>query len=123
LRKSLAVIKMRNGDHSKELWLYDITEQGLIVRQSLRDTRGTGTVTAELGAGAPSPPYPGLTERETLVLRALLDLGQAPADELARRSGVAEADLTAELDRLVGLGYVERREEGGTVYRPMARPL
>jgi circadian clock protein KaiC len=121
LRKSLAVIKMRNGDHSKELWLYDITEQGLIVRQSLRDARGT--VTAELGMGAPSPPYPGLTERETLVLRALRDLRQAPAGELARRSGVAEADLTAALDRLVGLGYAERREEGGTVYRPSSRAL
>ncbi|HKC74830.1 MAG TPA: hypothetical protein VKF37_11580 [Chloroflexota bacterium] len=31
-------------------------------------------------------PYPGLTERETPVLRALRDLGQAPAEELARRS-------------------------------------
>jgi hypothetical protein len=58
LRKSLAVIKMRNGDHSKELWLYDITEQGLIVRQSLRDARGTGAVTAELGAGAGWRPIP-----------------------------------------------------------------
>src|ERR671939_33156 len=123
LRKSLAVIKMRNGDHSKELWLYDITEQGLIVRQSLRDARGTGTVTAELGAGAGWLPYPGLTERETLVLRALRDLRQAPADELARRSGVAQADLTAALDRLVSLGYAARREEGGTVYRPSSHAL
>ena len=68
-------------------------------------------------------PYPGLTERETPVLRALRDLGQAPAEELARRSGVAEADLTAALARLVGLGYAERREEGGTVYRPSSRAL
>src|SRR5436309_2116352 len=58
LRKSLAVIKMRNSDHSKELWLYDITEQGLIVRQSLRDARGTGAVTAELGAGVGWRPIP-----------------------------------------------------------------
>ena len=58
LRKSLAVIKMRNSDHSKELWLYDITEQGLIVRQSLRDARGTGAITAELGAGAGWRPFP-----------------------------------------------------------------
>ena len=123
LRKSLAVIKMRNSDHSKELWLYDITEQGLIVRQSLRDARGTGAVTAELGTGAGWAPYPGLTARETLVLRTLRDLGQAPAEELARRSGVAEADLTAALDRLVSLGYAARREEGGTVYRPSSRAL
>jgi DNA-binding MarR family transcriptional regulator len=68
-------------------------------------------------------PYPGLTERETLVLRALRDLRHAPADELVRRSGVAQADLSAALDRLVGLGYAERREEGGTVYRPSSRAL
>ena len=68
-------------------------------------------------------PYPGLTARETLVLRALRDLGQVPAAELARRSGVAEADLTAALARLVGLGYAERREEGGTVYRPSSHAL
>ena len=66
-------------------------------------------------------PYPGLTARETLVLRALRDLRQAPAEELVRRNGVAEADLTAALDHFVGLGYAERREEGGTVYRPVAR--
>ena len=34
------------------------TEQGLIVRQSLRDARGTGAVTAELGAGAGWRPIP-----------------------------------------------------------------
>ena len=68
-------------------------------------------------------PYPGLTARETPVLRALRDLEHAPVEELARRSGVAEADLTAVLDHFVGLGYAERREEGGTVYRPSSRAL
>jgi hypothetical protein len=36
---------------------------------------------------------------------------------------VAQADLSAALDRLVGLGLAERREEGGTVYRPSSRTL
>jgi len=121
LRTSLAVIKMRNSDHSRELWLCDITKQGLIVRQSLRDYRGTGIGTATLGPGAGAPTYPGLTERETTVLGALLELGEAPAAELARRIGLGEADLTAALDRLTGLGYTGQRDEGETVYRPVAR--
>ncbi len=123
LRKSLAVIKMRNSDHSKELWLYDITEQGLVVRQSLRDAQGTGVGTATLGPGAGRPPSPGLTDGEATVLGALLDLGETPTDALARRVGLAEPDLDAALDRLVGLGYAERREDGGIIYRPVARSL
>ena len=121
LRTSLAVAKMRNSDHSKELWLYDITEQGLVVRQSLRDSRGIGVGTARLGPGAGRPTYAGLIDRETAVLEALIDRGETPAEELARRTGMHGDDLTAALGRLVALGYAERREEeGGTVYRPMA---
>ncbi len=121
LRTSLAVIKMRNSAHSKELWLYDITGQGLIMRQSLRDAQGIGVGTATRGPGAGAPTYPGLTERETTVLEALLAVGEAPAEELARRVGLGELDLTAALDRLVGLGYTARRDEGGAVYQPVAR--
>jgi len=123
LRTSLAVIKMRNSDHSKALWLYDITEQGLVVRQSLRDSRGTGVGTATLGPGAGAPTYPGLIDREAMVLGALLDLGETPSGALARRVGLAPPDLDAALDRLVGLGYAERREDGGIIYRPVARSL
>ncbi len=122
LRKSLAVVKMRNSDHSKELWLYDITGQGLVVRQNLRDSQGTGVGTAKLGPGAGAPTYPGLTERETTVLGALLDLGEAAAAEVARRVGLVEPDLEAALGRLVALGYAARREQAGwSVYRPVAR--
>jgi len=123
LRKSLAVVKMRNSDHSKELWLYDITAQGLVVRQSLRDSRGTGVGTATLGPGAGAPTYPGLTDRETTALGALLDLGEAAAVTVARRVGLAEPELDAVFDRLVALGYAAQREEvgGGAVYQAIAR--
>jgi len=123
LRTSLAVVKMRNSDHSKELWLYDITGQGLVVRQSLRDSRGTGVGTATLGPGAGAPTYPGLTERETTALGALLDLGEATAAAVARRVGLAEPELDAAFDRLVALGYAARREGvgGGAVYQAIAR--
>ncbi len=119
---SLAVIKMRNSAHSKELWLYDITGQGLVMRQSLRDAQGTGVATATLPPGAGRPTYPGLTDEETTVLEALLDLGEAPVKDLARRSGAHGDALTGALDRLVYLHYATRRDdESGTIYRPVAR--
>jgi len=105
LRTSLAVIKMRHSDHSKELWLCDITGRGLIVRQSVRDARGIGVATASPPAGLGRPTYPGLTDGETTVLEALFELGEALAEDLAPRSGVRGDDLTVALDRLVGLGY------------------
>jgi circadian clock protein KaiC len=123
LRKSLAVIKMRNSDHSKELWLYDITGQGLIVRQRLHSAHGTGAGTATLSPGAAAPSYPGLTDRERLVLRALLELGEVPVDELAQRTGAGAVELAEALNRLMDLGYVERREVGGTFYRSVAPAL
>ena len=123
LRKCLAVVKMRNSDHSKELRLYDITGQGVTVRRCVRDAQGTGTATARLGPGIGEPTYAGLTDHETLVLRALLDLEEASVEELARRSGVAGVELTAALDRLVALRYAIRKEEAGTAYQPRARPL
>ncbi|HEX5503732.1 MAG TPA: ATPase domain-containing protein [Thermomicrobiales bacterium] len=113
LRKSLAVVKMRNSDHSKELRRYEITGQGLIVRERLADAGGAGS------AG-----QPGLTDRELTVLRALIELGEAPAAALAGRTGLAEGDLAAALDRLVSLTYTVRVEgAAGGVYRALARPL
>jgi circadian clock protein KaiC len=125
LRKSLVVVKMRNSDHSKELRLYDITPQGVIVREGLQDYQGIGTGTAELRAGAQPSAYPGLNPVELGVLRALLELGEAPVAELARRSGLPEgADLTAALDRLVLLMYAVRLEgDGGASYRAVAREM
>ena len=124
LRKSIAVVKMRNSDHSKELRLYEITARGLVVRESLRDYRGIGAGAGELREGTRRPVSTGLTDRETTVLRALLEAGEAPAETLARRTGLPESDLAAALDRLVGLAYASsHEEEARTVYRPVARSL
>jgi hypothetical protein len=126
LRKSLAVVKMRNSDHSKELWLYDITEQGLVVRQSLRDSRGTGVGTATLGLGAAAPTYPGLTDRETTALEALFDLGEAAA-AVARGAGGAGAGRRARpprrpgLRRASGAGRGRGRLQAGGAITPVRR--
>lgn len=122
MRKNLTVVKMRNSDHSKDLWLYEITGQGLVVRDSLRDYQGVGSGAAELRGGPRLPAYPGLTDPEAMVLRALMELGEASTAALARRTGLPEPDLTAVLARLVGMHYAIMTEGAPSpTYRPLAR--
>jgi circadian clock protein KaiC len=125
LRKSLMVVKMRNSNHSKDLRQYEITGQGMIVRESLLDFGGIDTGTSAALAGGRRPIYPGLSESETVVLLALIELREAPAQALARRIGLPEGPiLTSALDRLVSLNYATRRDDAtGAIYRPVAQAL
>ena len=43
LRKTLVVVKMRGGDHSKEIREYEITAKGMVVGDRLRGYRGLVT--------------------------------------------------------------------------------
>ena len=43
LRKMLVVVKMRGGDHSKELREYEITSKGVVVGKCLKGFRGLVT--------------------------------------------------------------------------------
>jgi len=123
LRKSLAVVKMRNSDHSKALMRYEITAHGLVVRESLRDYRGIGAGAAELRDGPRPPTYAGLTESEAAVLLALLAIGETPAPAVGERAGIREPALTAALERLVLLHYADRQQRGEcAVYRGVGRP-
>jgi circadian clock protein KaiC len=109
LRKSLTVVKMRNSDHSKERWRYDVTGQGVIVRDRSR-------------SGGTAQEHAGLTAREMIVWRALLELEEGSAATLARRVGLPVADLAPALDRLVSLDLVMAiAGEGETAFRPIAR--
>ena len=110
LRKSLLVVKMRNSNHSKARWSYDITGSGAIVRGRLPQ-----------GQAAP-PDLPGLTAREAIVLGALREMGEVPTMALAQRTGLTEAELDAALDRLSNLGFaVGIAGEHATVFRPVAQ--
>lgn len=121
LRKSLSVVKMRNSDHSKDFWLYEITAQGFIVREPLRDYRGISSGAAELRGGMRPAAYPGLTDQEAGVFRALIELGPATPAALAQRSGLSALNLTAALERLISLDYAARRSSGiESVYLPVA---
>lgn len=122
LRKNLAVVKMRNSDHRKDLMGYEITAHGMVIRESLRDYRGVGTGAAEPRDVARPPAALGLTDREEVVLQALLELEEAPAAALAQRTGLRDPELAGALERLVSRNYANRRQEAaGEIYRPVAR--
>jgi circadian clock protein KaiC len=123
LQKSLIVVKMRNSAHSTDIHMYDITEQGLIVRESLQEQRSSGTDVTELPTGLSVPAYPGLTGQEVMVLRALIERTDASVEELAQRTGlVQEPSLITALDRLVSLAYaVTLAADGGIRYRSVAQ--
>ena len=112
---------MRNSDHSKEVWLYDITAQGLVLRQSVREVPGSGVATAARSGGAQDTDYPGLTADEAPVLAALCEVGEAEPAVLAQRAGIPEAAVAAILERLVHLAYATRQQGDTPVYRPVAR--
>lgn len=125
LRKSLRVIKMRNSDHSKDLNQYEITAQGMIVRETLLEYSSPSTGQSLEIAEGHRLSYVGLTEQETVVLRALIELREAQAQALAQRIGLPEGPiLCSALDRLISLNYALKRDEPtGAVYSPVAQTL
>jgi circadian clock protein KaiC len=124
LRKSIRVVKMRNSDHSKDQREYEITAQGMIVRESLMNESNASSTPVARAAGLHVISL-GLTAQETMVLQTLIELREAPASALAQRLGLPDGPLlTAALDRLISLGYAAKRDEAtGTIYRAVAQAL
>lgn len=124
-RKSIRVIKMRNSDHSNDLWSYEITAQGMIVRGSLLENGGDDTDTSAAPAARRRASYPGLTAQETVVFQTLIELREAPASALAQRIGLPDGPImAAALDRLLSLNYATKRGEAtSAIYRPVAQAL
>ncbi len=119
LRKVLAVIKMRGSSHSGDFRAYEITGNGVLLREGLRDYHGitTGVPTGRLQRRQPA--YPGLTEQEGRVLEILIRSGGESAEAIAEESGLPPSDLDPILERLTQLDYVSRK---GTRYQGVARP-
>jgi circadian clock protein KaiC len=114
LKKMIAAVKMRGSQHSKELREYEITPEGLVIGSALRNY--TGLIT-----GIPQPitsqqqAFPGLTDQEVPVLRALIHLGQATRDELVHKTELQRGALNRALNRLVLLNYAEKSQESGQI--------
>jgi circadian clock protein KaiC len=119
LRKVLTVVKMRGSDHSREFRAYEITGNGVLLRESLRDYDGilSGAPTRRLRTRGLT--HAGLTEREVMVLETVIRSGGESPAAIARQTGLSPSLLEPILERLVQLNYVSR---AGARYQGVARP-
>ncbi|MBA3759209.1 MAG: AAA family ATPase [Gemmatimonadales bacterium] len=119
LRKVLTVVKMRGSDHSREFRAYEITANGVLMRESLCDYDGiiTGAPTRQLRTHQRT--HSGLTEREVMVLETVVRSGGESAAAIARQTGLSSRLVEPILERLVQLNYVNRT---GANYQGVARP-
>lgn len=116
LHKSMVVVKMRNSAHSTDVYRYEITDQGVIVRETLHDHHAS----ASRAGAAREDAYPGLVDTERLVLRAVLEQHGSTAADLAERTGVTESALSAALERLIALTYIRPSPDVlGPHYQPV----
>ena len=119
LRKVLAVVKMRGSSHSRDFRAYEITAEGVLLGEGLREYHGitTGVPTGRLQPRQPA--YPGLTEQEERVLETLIRSGAQSAKAIAEEVGLPPSDVDPILERLLQLNYVSRT---GARYQAVARP-
>jgi circadian clock protein KaiC len=113
----MTVIKMRGSAHSKDFREYEITHRGIKMGGSLKEYCGilTGITQRRTAWEA----FPGLTARETQLLLALTEFGEASMTTLGQCTGLDHAALTAALQRLRDLNYVfSRGEAEQAIYRP-----
>ncbi|MBA3468347.1 MAG: AAA family ATPase [Herpetosiphonaceae bacterium] len=126
LAHSLMVIKMRNSSHSRDMRRYELTAQGMIVRDNRVLQPGTELAGGGIPRGTAALLYPGLTAAETIVLQALIQLPDVTTDELSDRTGLAADTLiSTALDRLISLNYAVRLEHGSDParYRAVTQPF
>ena len=118
-RKVLAVVKMRGSSHSGDFRAYEITGNGVLLGEGLREYHGitTGVPTRRLQPRQPA--HQGLTEQEERVLETLIRSGAQSAKAIAEEAGLPPSDLEPILERLTQLAYVSRK---GTRYQGVARP-
>jgi circadian clock protein KaiC len=117
LRKMMTVIKTRGRKHSSDLRAYEVTQEGLVVGEVLKQYRGLITSVPQLWESAKHVERDGLTDQETIVLRTLNELEEAPLKNLAERTGLRRADLTRALNRLVALNYAGKvKNADDTIY-------
>ena len=117
LRKMMTVIKTRGRKHSSDLRAYEVTQEGIVVGEVLRHYRGLITSVPQLRE-AKHVDRNGLTDQETMVLRTLEEMEEAPLKDLAERTGLRRAKLTLALNRLVSLNYAGKiKNDNQTFYR------
>jgi circadian clock protein KaiC len=121
LRKMMAVVKMRNSGHSRELHGYEITSTGMRILGPLEQYEGLLT-----GAPRRRPPADrvapvGLTPEEAMVLDRLIALQRATPELLAEGMAFSSEVFQLAVERLTKIGYaVTTIEDGQTIVRAAA---
>ncbi len=117
LSKVLSIVKIRGSSHSLDFLPYDITSNGVLLRGLLHNYDGilSGTPVRQSRRSAV---YPGLTEREVMVLETLTRFGSVSVKAIAESTGLLAGDLAPILDRLTDLEYVSHKKAN---YEPVAR--
>ena len=122
LRRMMTVIKTRGRKHSNDLRAYQVTAEGLVVGEVLKQYRGLITSVPRLREPAKHWDRDGLTDQETMVLRTLSELEEAPLKDLSERTGLRRTALTRALNRLVALNYAAKvKNDKETIYRAVLR--
>ncbi len=120
LRRVLAVVKMRGSEHSHEFRTFEITANGAVIGEPLKNYHGIMTGMPDLRPELARPVYGGLTDQESAVLDLLVRLGGATSEVLCARMGATMPAVMAALERLEALGYAALTRQGGTTYRAIA---
>jgi DNA-binding MarR family transcriptional regulator len=110
---------MRGSNHSREFRAYEITDTGVLLRESLRDYDGISTGVPSRQLRMREPSHPGLTEQEILVLETIIHSGNQLRAGIVERTGLLPSAIDPILERLIQLDYVSRR---GARYQGVARP-
>jgi len=121
LRRVLAVVKMRGSEHSHEFRTFEVTANGAVIGEPLKNYHGIVTGVPDLRPDLARPAYSGLTEQEGALLDLLVRLGGASHELLTARLGVPAAEVMTALDRLQALGYAAVSRKGGVTYRAVAQ--
>ena len=124
IKKVLAVVKMRGSKHATDFRTYNITATGAVLSTSLSDYHGITTGNPTL-ARARRPGNPGLSDEESGLLDALMQLKSASAENLVKHTGMTIKAVRAGVARLAALGYIDAGGANGTegkAYRAVAMP-
>jgi circadian clock protein KaiC len=125
MRTVVAVVKMRGSGHSRELRQYELTAAGAVIGEPLVGYHGimTGSPTVENRTWKTE--HPALAVRESATLDALIRLRRATPTAISAHTGIPAEELTAILERLVGLDYAIQVDDGGgrVAYRALAPPI
>ena len=113
LQKALVAVKMRGSAHSSAFWTYEITPNGVLLREQMTDYDAITTGVPVRRFRSSQPQHPGLTAQEIRVLELLVRLDSATAARIAEQTGVPAAELAGILERLIRLEYVTRQQTGG----------